>query len=77
MLTRAPRAMSNYKPSVYAKYETLLAERDAARILVKGYAKIIDEQARLLTYVYKYFNGNILLSDGWMEDCREILGLDR
>jgi hypothetical protein len=47
----------------------------AATLLREGLSKIIKEQERLLTYVYKHFPGNILLSDGWMEDCKEILAI--
>jgi hypothetical protein len=59
-----------------AGFRQLEAERDAAVLMRKGFSKIIDEQARLLTYVYKHFPGNVLLSDGWMEDCKEILQPD-
>lgn len=48
----------------------------AAKLLREGLSKIIKEQERLLTYVYKYFPARILLSDGWMEDCKEILAID-
>lgn len=48
----------------------------AAKLIRGGMSKIIKEQERLLTYVYKYFPARVLLSDGWMEDCKEILAID-